>query len=106
MYVPVRGVELLFEVDDVLVGPDPLAAGEPLEGGDAVVHLSDEADEEGLVLGHVEGEEDVEDGVDRVRREQVDEEAEDAVVQPAVLEGAGGRPEKKRENFTIDLGRD
>ena len=62
------------------------------------MHLADEADEEGLVLGHVEGEEDVQDGVDRVRRQQVDEEAEYAVVEPAVLEGAVRRPENKREN--------
>ena len=48
MFVPVRGVELLLEGDDVLVGPDPLPVGEPLQGGHPVVHLADQAGQEGL----------------------------------------------------------
>ena len=45
------------------------------------------------MLGEAEGEEDVEDCVDGVGGKVVDEDAEDAVVQHAVLEGAAGRPE-------------
>ena len=48
-----------------------------------------------LVFGESEGEEDVEDGVDGVGGQVVHEEAEDAVVEHAVLEGAVGRPEWK-----------
>ena len=52
-----------------------------------------------LVLGEAKGEEDVEDGVDDVGGQVVDEEAEDAVVEHAVLEGAARRPEEGEENF-------
>ena len=51
----VGGVELLAEGDHVVVGPDPLAVGEPLEGRHAVVHLADEAHEEGLVARETGG---------------------------------------------------
>ena len=84
---PVRGVEFLAEGDHIVVGPDPLAVGEPLERRHPVVHLADEADEEGLVA------EQPGNGVDDVRRDYVDEEAEYAVLQLAVLEGAIGWPE-------------
>ena len=53
-----------------------------------------------LVFGEAEGEEDVEDCVDDVGGQVVDEEAEDAVVEHAVLEGAVWRPREKRGYFS------
>ena len=84
---PVGGVELLAEGDHVVVGPDPLAAGEPLQRRHPAVHLVDLSDEERFVAGQSA------DGVDNVRGDEVGEEAVDAILQLAVVEVATWRPE-------------